>query len=223
MSSSQQPRKGMFHCRRCLWQFQLLQVRISRRVVSKPGRPAIPDTGFEPDLQRSGDCLYLRGIGTNLDFIGSDPSVTLHTDGVYQSRTSTVLNDLFDVDRVEVLRGAQGRSTAGTHWWNHQWCPVCQQRRRKPELQQTWATYQQTRIEAMASGALAAPQPLGRIAVLKADHDPYVDNLNPNGIDGLMDDDTFSSKGTLRYLMGDKGEFLLSGDYTQVDRATRGL
>lgn len=61
--------------------------------------------------------LYIRGIGTRSFSDEADPSVGTFVDGVYIARFSSTLQDLFDVERVEVLKGPQGtlfgRNTIG--------------------------------------------------------------------------------------------------------------
>ncbi|EQD64738.1 TonB-dependent receptor, partial [mine drainage metagenome] len=52
--------------------------------------------------------VYLRGIGQNNPLWGFDPEVGLYLDGVYIARPQSALLDVFDVDRIEVLRGPQG-------------------------------------------------------------------------------------------------------------------
>jgi len=52
--------------------------------------------------------LFLRGIGTVSFSIAAEPSVTSVIDGVVLSRAGESFGDLYDIDRIEVLRGPQG-------------------------------------------------------------------------------------------------------------------
>ncbi len=54
------------------------------------------------------DALSMRGISTNDFGIGGDPSVAMFEDGVWAGRTGGVMTSMFDVERVEVVKGPQG-------------------------------------------------------------------------------------------------------------------
>lgn len=54
------------------------------------------------------DFVSIRGIRT-IDFgNGGDPSVSIYKNGLYQGRTGAAVSSLYDIERIEVLRGPQG-------------------------------------------------------------------------------------------------------------------
>jgi len=56
----------------------------------------------------NGAGIYIRGIGSGQDVAIGGPAVNLNFDGVYQSQPEVPMSSLYDIERVEVLRGPQG-------------------------------------------------------------------------------------------------------------------
>ncbi len=54
------------------------------------------------------DSINIRGISTNGFGIGAEPSVGTYLNGVYLGRTGAAVTSLFDMERVEVVKGPQG-------------------------------------------------------------------------------------------------------------------
>ena len=52
--------------------------------------------------------VYVRGVGDAGVGATSNPAVAFNIDGVYASRSQSISTEMYDVDRVEVLKGPQG-------------------------------------------------------------------------------------------------------------------
>ncbi len=90
-------------------------------VIDVVGAEALRDSGFgsmndmskiAPVVQINQDQgtvkVTVRGVGTNSNDEAQDTSVVVNVDGEYINRPQALGSALFDIDRVEVLRGPQG-------------------------------------------------------------------------------------------------------------------
>ena len=130
-------------------------------------------------IQPNGPANYaiaIRGVAQN-DFISNQESpVSIYIDDVYLSQMSSAGFMLFDMDRVEILRGPQGtlygrNATGGlVHYVS-----------RKPTAefdgyaQLTGGYYDQVKFEGAMGGAIT-DRILGRVSVATHHNDGYVDN-----------------------------------------------
>ncbi len=68
----------------------------------------VPSLNFKDSPTTIDSSLFLRGVGTINFSIAAEPSVGFVVDGVTYARSGEAFGDLYDVERIEVLRGPQG-------------------------------------------------------------------------------------------------------------------
>lgn len=64
--------------------------------------------GIRDGQQNGVNRLFIRGIGLTSFSSGADPSSGFYVDGIYIGRPTEQLSSMYDVARIEVLRGPQG-------------------------------------------------------------------------------------------------------------------
>jgi iron complex outermembrane recepter protein len=142
--------------------------------------------------------IYIRGIGAENLTVGGDPGVALHLDGSYIARNSAAILDLYDVERVEVLRGPQGtlygrNATGGS---------INIISKAPSEEFYTRADFQygeedRVRVAGTINGALS-DNLYARASIMKSDRDGFTPNLF-NG-ERLDDEDLLAGRVRLRFL-----------------------
>jgi iron complex outermembrane recepter protein len=68
----------------------------------------VPTLNFRESVSTIDSSIFLRGVGTINFSIAAEPSVAFVLDGVVQARAGEAFGDLYDLERIEVLRGPQG-------------------------------------------------------------------------------------------------------------------
>jgi len=153
------------------------------------------------------------------DGAGLDNSVALFLDGVYQGRGAGVNFDMFDIDRIEILRGPQG-----TLFGRNSIGGAISVSTRKPtdefngKLGLTVGNEGILRYQGYVTGPLS-DNLSGKFVFNHREHDGFVDNVLLNT--ELQNEDQTSFRGQLRW-QGDDTEWLLSLDSMEDNRADMG-
>ena len=159
--------------------------------------------------------LTIRGIGANVVNAGSDPSSAMYLDGVYLARPAMAFMQLFDLDRIEVLRGPQGtlygRNAVGGAMNLISRTPTNEL---QASANATAGNFGELRADARIGGPLKRDKVMGSVAFARGVRDGYVHDLehpeNPLG-----GDDVTAGRGQLRVVFNPRTDLLLSSD---VDR-----
>jgi iron complex outermembrane recepter protein len=155
--------------------------------------------------------IYMRGIGQNDSLAFADPGVGVYMDDVFIARSQAAFLELFDVERVEVLRGPQGtlygRNTIGG--------AVKFVSTRPPDefdayLEAGAGNFNLATVKGRIGGPLAPGLLRGKAAFSVSRRDGYNTNMATGEDDG--DIKSFSGRGSLLFTPSDKVEFLLSVD-----------
>lgn len=160
--------------------------------------------------------LFIRGVGLNSSFAGIDPSVALHVDGAVVAQASAQFASLFDLERVEALRGPQGtlygrNATGGS----------INLITAKPT--QNFSGYTNVSVggsdlsyslNSAVSGPLTEST-LGRLAVHYQHHDGY--GIHTGSGKEIDDLNVMATRGHLQFNFSDSVDLLLSGEYAKED------
>ena len=141
--------------------------------------------GFYTDNGVGYTQIYLRGIGNNI-FVGADPSVLTNIDDVPRIYGSLV-NNFVNVDRVEVLKGAQG-GLYGRNATGGVVNIITRQPSDTPEADARLDYGEKNTLEAAVYGNLPINDVLAwNVAFQRDSHDNYVKNLlQPNPLTPAM-------------------------------------
>lgn len=163
--------------------------------------------------------LSMRGINSADDGAGIDNSVGLFLDGVYIGRGAAINFDMFDLERIEVLKGPQG-----TLFGRNSIGGVISVITAKPtddvtaKVSATVGNEGILRYAGFISGPISESLS-GKLSFTHRENDGFVDNVVLGT--KLQDEDTDSLRGQLVYYT-DNGDWTLSADWMEDERADMG-
>jgi iron complex outermembrane receptor protein len=160
---------------------------------------------------------FIRGIGTTLDSAGADPAVATFIDEVYIGRAGGGSMDLYDLERIEVLRGPQG-----TLFGKNVVGGAISVSTRKPtedfnaKLGITAGNFSALGVRGHINGAIS-DSVNGSFSFVSRSRDGFVDNV----VDGkeYHDEDNLSFRGQLAFAPSDTVGIRIIADWSDDDQA----
>lgn len=158
--------------------------------------------------------LTIRGLGSNVAIAsdGLESGVGVYVDGVYYARPGQAMFDMFDLERVEVLRGPQGtlfgrNTTAGAI------TIYTAQPTFSPEA---WAEiavgdYGYYQLRGVVSGPISADKVAGRLSVYGTSRDGFIRNVRTG--QSLQDYGDDGARAQLMFRPTDNISIRVIGDY----------
>lgn len=175
-----------------------------------------PSVTIEPSRATNSTLTaFIRGVGQQDPLAGFEPGVALYVDDVYMARPQGALLDVYDVERVEILRGPQGtlygRNAVGG--------AIKYVTRRLStdmagDVKLTYGTYNQMDAVGKLSVPLSDTVRLG-VAAASLNRDGFGENLT-TGLDNY-NKKVFAVRSSLEFEPNDALFVRLSGDYTKDD------
>lgn len=130
-----------------------------------------------------GNQIAIRGISNNASQRGGGPSTAVHLDGVYLPRPELAMSEVFDLDRIEVLKGPEG-----TLYGRNATSGVINYLTRNPDDKSTIDGFVGAGSNSLLRGQAGFNFSAGdsakfRITGVKQKDDGYTENLHPSGGD----------------------------------------
>ena len=149
---------------------------------------------------------YIRGIGSDQLVAGFDPGVSYHVDGIYVGQPSAMPGDMWDMERVEVLRGPQG-TLYGRNTTGGSINVITRDPTEEFEMfgDVTVGNYERLRIRGVINGGTETVA--GRLSFILDEDDGY--QKNEVGSNGDQTDVT-SVRGKLKFALGERGDVVLT-------------
>lgn len=159
--------------------------------------------------------FYIRGFGNGANNAGIEPSVGLFIDGVYRSRSASMIADFPDVQRIEVLRGPQS-----TLFGKNASAGVISIITKKPQfklggnVEATYGNHDAIVVKGMVTGPLSETVAASLAAGFNK-RDGIVKDLATG--DRTNERDRWFMRGQLLWEVQDGLEVRLIGDYGKID------
>ncbi|MDQ8755433.1 TonB-dependent receptor [Sphingosinicella sp. LHD-64] len=155
--------------------------------------------------------IYIRGVGQNDSLAFADAGVGVYVDDVFVARSQAAFLELFDVERIEVLRGPQGtlygRNTIGGAVKFVSTRPA---RELEGYLEAGIGNFDFLTLRGRVSGPLAGDALRGKVAFAVTRRDGYNDNLFTGADDGDLE--SYAGRVALLFEPSPQFELLLSAD-----------